>query len=332
MNGGIQDNEGQIHRILAIDGGGIKGAVPAGFLAEIEGVTGKRIVDHFDLIAGTSTGGIIALGLGLGISAADILSFYREKGPGVFGQPENPLARLGRHIRWANRPKYDADALREALTEIFGQRRLGESETRLLVPAYHRDKQDVHVFKTAHHPRLEVDYNEAAVDVALATAAAPAYFPAHHLPSGSHLLDGGVWANNPVGLATVEAVGVLQWPGTNVRVLSLGCTEETMIFGQDPGFLGVGLYGRNIIDLMFRGQSLSAIGTAKILTGHPHDGSKLWRYSAQVPAGTFKLDSADLVDRMAGLGAAEARQALPEIRAEFMTVPRPAFTPHYAPT
>ncbi len=66
-------------RILSIDGGGIKGAMPAAFLATVEEATGKRLIDYFDLIAGTSTGGILALGLGLGLSAADLLAFYEEK-------------------------------------------------------------------------------------------------------------------------------------------------------------------------------------------------------------------------------------------------------------
>lgn len=329
MNRPIESNDGVERRILAIDGGGIKGVMPASFLATVEKATGKRIVDHFDLIAGTSTGGIIAIGLGLGIPASEILSFYREKGPGVFGQPESRMARAHRFLRWGRRPKYAPDALREALTDIFADRRLGESETRLLIPAFHRDQQAVYVFKTAHHPRFAVDFREMAVDVALATAAAPVYFPAHRLPSGSHLLDGGVWANNPIGLAAVEAVGVMRWPGNSVRILSLGCTEETSIFQEDPGFLGVGGFGGNVIGLMFQGQSRSALGTAKILTGHPHDGSKVWRYSPQVPLNTFRLDSVAQIERLAGLGAAEARAALPSLNAEFLAAPRPPFTPHH---
>src|ERR1700747_136493 len=79
-------------RILCIDGGGLKGALPAAFLAEIEEATGKRIVDHFDLIAGTSTGGIIAIGLGLGVPAAEILAFYRDCGPSIFGAAAAPQA------------------------------------------------------------------------------------------------------------------------------------------------------------------------------------------------------------------------------------------------
>lgn len=321
-----------MRRLLAIDGGGIKGVLPAAFLASIEKTTGERIVDHFDLIAGTSTGGIIALGLGLGLPALEILRFYRENGPNVFGRPEGMLRRGLRHARWPFRPKYDPEVLRHELVQVFGERKLGESETRLIIPAYHRDRQGVYVFKTAHHRRLEIDYRVNAVDVALATAAAPVYFPAHRLPSGSHLLDGGVWANNPVGLAAVEAVGVLGWPGEELHVLSLGCTDETWIFGSDPGVAGMGILGRNVISLIFQGQSHAALGTAKILTGHPHSGSKVWRYSPKVPAGTFAMDNTDQIERLAGLGEAEAREALPELRRSFLAGPREAFTPEYAPT
>ncbi len=79
-----------IKRILSIDGGGIKGALPAGFLAQVEEATGERIVDHFDLIVGTSTGGIIAIGLGLGVSASEILSLFRQDGPVIFGEVKKP--------------------------------------------------------------------------------------------------------------------------------------------------------------------------------------------------------------------------------------------------
>jgi uncharacterized protein len=123
-----------IRRILSIDGGGLKGALPIGFLARIEQVTGERIVNHFDLIAGTSTGGIIAIGLGLGIPAAEILDLYRRDGPQIFGAvraaPSAPwharlLARcrdrFGRGARRARQilaPKYNQEPLRQALMRL----------------------------------------------------------------------------------------------------------------------------------------------------------------------------------------------------------------------
>src|SRR2546421_322040 len=117
-------------RVLSIDGGGIKGAFPGSFLATLEESTSGSIADHFDLIVGTSTGGIIALALGLGFTAAEVLEFYEKLGPLVFAG-----GRLVRAIRWVGLSKYESGPLRRALESKFGERRLGESKTRLVVPA-----------------------------------------------------------------------------------------------------------------------------------------------------------------------------------------------------
>ena len=123
-------------RILCIDGGGIKGALPASFLATIEEATGERVIDHFDLIAGTSTGGIIALGLGLGFSAAEVKAFYENDGPSIFA-----TFGLFASVRHVTKAKYEPTALRDALQKILGERRLGESATRLLIPAFEFDSR-----------------------------------------------------------------------------------------------------------------------------------------------------------------------------------------------
>ena len=192
-------------RILALDGGGIKGAFAAAFLETIEEATGKRVADYFDLIAGTSTGGIIALGLGLGISGREIVQFYVNEGPRIFDQ-QNPLDSNGwlsgmtatvaaswKRGKQLATPKYDPTQLKNALERAFQSKRLGDSAVRLVIPAYHADKEDVYVFKTRHHPRLQMDWKESAVNVALATAAAPTYFQAHPMPS-------------PMILATIDRV------------------------------------------------------------------------------------------------------------------------------
>ena len=118
----------KMKRILSIDGGGLKGALPAAFLAEIEEATGKRIVDHFDLIAGTSTGGIIAIGLGLGIPAQTILDFYVNEGPAVFRQDRPHLwvvEKFYRTARRVRRAKYAPDQLKRALIRILGDSLIG---------------------------------------------------------------------------------------------------------------------------------------------------------------------------------------------------------------
>jgi predicted acylesterase/phospholipase RssA len=323
-------------RILALDGGGIKGVLEAAFLDTVETATGKRIADHFDLVAGTSTGGIIALGLGLGLSASEIVEFYVREGPRIFDQADATAAigiaqrcsamlrkwrRRGQQLAW---PKYEPDALRVALTRAFGSKTLGESRLRLVIPAYHSDKDDLYVFKTRHHCRLQVDWRERAVDVALATAAAPTYFRAHVMPSGAPLIDGGIWANNPAGVAAVEARSVLGWKDDDLFVLSLGCTEEIFDVPASAGYKDLLLKST---ELFMRGQSRAAAGTAKLLCDHTEAAPRYFRYQMAVPTGKFALDRVEMIDRLRGLGASCARDALPVLQANFLDTPAEPFVP-----
>ena len=107
-------------RILAIDGGGIKGVFPASFLATVEDSIGNNVADYFDLIVGTSTGGIITLGLGLGLSAQEILAFYEESGPRIFKGN-----RLLRSLRWFGISKYGKGPLEKALKGLFRSEETG---------------------------------------------------------------------------------------------------------------------------------------------------------------------------------------------------------------
>lgn len=321
-------------KILAIDGGGIKGAFPAAFLAAIEEATGKRIADHFDLIAGTSTGGIIALGLGLGLSARDILRFYQENGRQVFGQEVGGAGLWGRvssywrkqerRVRQFVGPGYDPLALKTALEGAFGAKRLADSAVRLVIPAYSISTRSVYVFKTAHHQRFEVDHKRTAVDVALATAAAPTYFPAHALAGDALLVDGGVWANNPAGIAAVEAIGVLGWPGDSLRILSLGCTEPLYTCPARGGRLDFAL---SLNTFFQQGQSVASLGTAKLLCGHSESAPRLFRHSLDVADGRVNLDSAEAIDELVAMGSTFARTALPAVRECFLNEPVERFIP-----
>ena len=138
-------------RILAIDGGGIKGVFPASFLATVEDSIGDNVANYFDLIVGTSTGGIIALGLGLGLSAKEILAFYEEFGPHIFGG-----TRRLRWLRCFSTTKYNRGPLKKALKDTcFGDKKLGDSTKRLVIPCLNTSRTgEVHVYKTAHHPSI----------------------------------------------------------------------------------------------------------------------------------------------------------------------------------
>jgi patatin-like phospholipase/acyl hydrolase len=161
-------------RILAIDGGGIKGAFSAAVLAEWEKQTRRVIAEHFDLIAGTSTGGIIALALGFGLPAAKILEFYQKEGPKIFPNI-TAQQKLSLNLRHLWEPKYSAGPLRTALKGVFGEKCLKDVKCRLLVPAFDVVAGRNYLFKTRHDPRFIFDQDALAVEIALATAAAPTF-------------------------------------------------------------------------------------------------------------------------------------------------------------
>ena len=151
-------------QILSLDGGGIKGLFSAAVLTFLEDDLDIKIVDHFDLIVGTSTGGLIALGLGSGLAPKDIVEFYVTQGPNIF--PSNPLLFLKRYIR----RKFDAGPVEDALKSCFGDKRLADSVTRLVIPSYNIGEDHVYLFKTPHHARLKRDWKVPLWKVGMATS------------------------------------------------------------------------------------------------------------------------------------------------------------------
>jgi uncharacterized protein len=320
---GFLSSEDVVRRILVIDGGGIKGVLPASFLAHVEESLSGKIAEYFDLIVGTSTGGIIALALGLGLSAKEVLAFYEQHGPKIFyGTPRF------RAFRGWFRAKYDAQPLQAALEDVFGKRRLGESTKRLVIPSFNIDTGEVHVWKTSHHPRFERDYRSPVVDVALSTAAAPTYFPTHRIATGSPLIDGGMWANNPIAVALVEAIGILKWPNDGLRVLSLGCTTKALNVDWGKRH-SLGKFGwvEKITDVFITGQSSGAMGMAQHLIADRQNIVRISPFAGD----QYEIDSPDEILSLKGLGASEARKALPSLRALFFETPvSEKFTPFHS--
>ena len=253
-------------RILSIDGGGIRGIFPAAVLAEMERryLDGDSVAGYFDLITGTSTGGIIAIGLGAGIPAAKILQFYMEVGRDIFS-PRRRLAKLWKARKLVTH-MYDDQKLKEHLQRQLGSRTLGDSSSRLCVPSCDGTHGDIWVYKTPHHPDYQMDGVRRMVDVALATAAAPTYFRPME-DGGFRLLDGGLWANNPIMVGVVEALTALGVSRGRIRVLSLGCGSEPYRVGRWKTSAG-GLFAwRDAIFGAMRYQSLAALGQARLLLG-----------------------------------------------------------------
>ena len=317
-------------RILCIDGGGIRGTFPAAFLAEAEKHLSHPIGTYFDLIAGTSTGGILAAGLALGFPASDLLALYETHGPKVFGLRDSSLISQGanwfRCIRRVFRPKHNLDNLRMVLREAFGGKRVGDAKTRLMIPAWNPVSRSPHVYKTAHHARLKTDYRTRVIDAVLATAAAPTYFRQHVSETGAELLDGGIWANNPIAIATVEAIALLRWPPQSLRILSLGCLEQTYTI---PKSSGLGGFAPKYADLSIDAQSKGSIGMAMLLTGHPHEQTAIYRIDHTVPHNAYKLDDVRFIRTLKGLGHHKARTEHPTLSPVFFETLAEEFVPYH---
>lgn len=203
-------------RILCIDGGGIRGIIPAVVLEELEQRTGRAISDCFDLIAGTSTGGIIALALTRPdprgrpqYSAADVLGFYEDIGPSIF---ERDALHRALTLESLAGPRFDSAPLRRALDEYFGDTRLSEALRDVLVTSYDIERREPFFFKS-HYARVQPERDFTMRDVAAATAAGPTYFEPVRVDTTDEvgyraLVDGGVFANNPTMCAWVEALGL----------------------------------------------------------------------------------------------------------------------------
>ncbi len=248
-----------------MDGGGIRGIFPAAVLASLEQdhLQGKSIGDYFDLIAGTSTGGILALGLGAGITASEMLQMYLDEGHRVFpSRGRGPLGRVRRFVS----AQYDRKLLDELLNQKFGDKTLRESKLRLLIPSTEGRNGEVYVFKTPHHPGYILDGDERMSAVAAATSAAPTYFTPFERESHTYL-DGGIWANNPTMTALVEALSRFTTRREDVRILSIGCGQKPFQVTEGQVRYSGMVHWRSIIDVAMHLQSVTAVNQAGMLIG-----------------------------------------------------------------
>ncbi len=310
-------------QILSLDGGGIKGLFSAAMLAAIEEDSGVSIIDHFDLITGTSTGGIIALGLGLGMKPREIVDFYAKYGKTIF--PRRYGVKSLQH--WMYR-KFSADPLINALKECFEDKRFGHSKRALVIPSYNIGDDDVYLFRTAHHPKLKRDYKVPAWKIALATSAAPTYFPCTREVDRVRLIDGGIWANNPTMVGIIEAYGTLNIPLEAISVFSIGTSDEVTQRAKrlDNGGIIAWALGATATDVIMRGQSIGVNNQATFLLGKQN----IMRLNPKVPAGEFSLDGVEKADDLIAKAAHYSRHCMAEFEEKFTKYIAPPFTPYYA--
>lgn len=294
-------------QILSLDGGGIKGLFSAAVLAFLEEDLNTNVIDHFDLITGTSTGGIIALGLGAGLRSREIVEFYVSNCHQIFN------AHFLSPLKHFFKSKYSANPLENALKDCFGEKRLADSCKRLVITSYNISDDSVYLFKTPHHDRLRRDYKVPMWKIARATSAAPTYFRAFSGIDNVRLIDGGVWANNPSIVGITEAVSLFNIPLGDIYVLNMGTTDEVKHY---PSYLDKGgliKWRKAALSIILHGQSIGAWTQSQHLIGKDH----IERLDPKVPDGLFALDKLS-TGALLSKAAHESRHFCPRFKELFM--------------
>lgn len=226
-------------KILSIDGGGIRGLIPAKVLAQLENdlskdFPGKKLYEHFDLICGTSTGSILAIAIALGVPSNELVDFYKQYAAEIF--PKWYMEILPRTGRVMINSMYSNRQLRKRLKEVYMKANggtdptLNDLKTNVCIPTFNGNTGEINVLKTKHHPEYVRDYKLPACDVALSSSSAPVYFPPHTFEySNEHgeginvnMIDGGIFANNPGLIGLLEATEKLGKDFSQIKLLSIG--------------------------------------------------------------------------------------------------------------
>jgi hypothetical protein len=304
-------------KVLCIDGGGIRGLIPALVLAEIERRTGRRTAEMVDFVAGTSTGGILACGLTRGgadgtprYSAQELANIYVEEGPRIFRR--SLLKRIFSVEGWVDE-RYEDDGLNDALERYLGDALLSDALTDVLVTAY-----DIHdrfaFFFRSQRARNDPTYDFPLVRVARATAAAPSYFEPAEVTdrAGARtypLIDGGVYAVNPSMIAYADVVAGGQRDRLEL-MLSLGTGEQIRGYTfEQARWWGQLEWARPALDMVFDGVADTIEFESKTLMG-----DRYVRLQTELDLASDELDDASAsnlaalreeADRLIAASAAE---------------------------
>ena len=334
-------------RILSLDGGGIRGAFTASLLAEVESRLELPIGRYFDLVAGTSTGALIAAAIASGISANIIVELYEKKSGEIFKprpkhKPKKWRHRLGMHFaRPASKAtigvpfddflqsKYEAQPLRHAVEGVFGRQLIGDLKMcRLVIPAVDVSAGRTIVFKTPHLPNLTRDRHYRISDVLMATTAAPTYFPHAPLGNGS-MVDGGLWANNPGMVAYTEAMKIREcakrdcdpmFEFSDIHVLSIGTGEPRYSLSPPGETAGLGWWGPRVFDIASISQSQGTHFQLQYLLD-----DRYFRLNFDLPDPSWTLDSIKHLPELMHRGQTVAHENLPRILDRFFTTTAPDF-------
>ncbi|MDA0170339.1 patatin-like phospholipase family protein [Solirubrobacter taibaiensis] len=243
-----------MRKALAIDGGGIRGYIPALVLAEMERRTGRGIASMFDLIAGTSTGGILACALTMPepMTAVEAAGFYEQDGPKIFNKRTlKAITSAGGLID----ERYDTAGIAGVLRRRFGDTRLGAATTPMLVTVYDIAAREPLVL----HSKTDPDVTMA--DAAQASSAAPTYFEPVQVGDRT-LIDGGMFATNPAVYAWVDE----DEPPALLLALGTGRQTRPLPFEDVRGW-GKIEWGKPLVDIVSDGSASAADAYLSKLAG-----------------------------------------------------------------
>lgn len=314
--------------ILSLTGGGFLGLYTACVLAELEHRAGEPLGRRFDLLAGTSIGGILAIALAFEVPMAEVREAFARRGREIFTAREVPRTRLARlRQAWSGfaSPRYRLDPLAAILGDLLGDRTLAEAKHPVLVPAINLTRGETRLFRTPHHPRFGADADCRAVDAALATAAAPLFFPLARI-GGDLMMDAGVYVDSPDILALHEAEIFLGHKREDMRMLSVG--TMTADFAAPPttpaavGALGWMKEPRLIYTILSAQQHLTCTMAREAL------GNRYLRIDRANPEATWRvidLDAAgpNAVRALLDIGACAAQEELANPALAAFLAPRP---------
>jgi len=251
----IKSSDEKHFQILSLSGGGIRGLYTIQVLATLEEQLAEHHEDegycigqHFDLISGTSIGGLIALGLANGVTARHILKVMNENRLSIFPAKKSILKKFSA----AFSTLYKQEPLKKLLKDIYGNATIGSLNTRIVIPTINYSKGQVQIFKTPHCKQFKSDHVHSLVNIALATSAAPTFFPIHEF-NDSWYLDGGLAANSPAFIAIHEASYFLGVPLNKIRLLQVGTmgnkTTTNHKGAKNGGYILRWGFGRKLIEV-----------------------------------------------------------------------------------
>lgn len=223
---------------IALTGGGFRGLYTARVMQRIEEHTGDPIGRHFDLITGTSIGGIVALAMAFEVPMKSVVEVFEEYGSEIFPPHSPPQTKIGKAIdlwKYRQTARYSTDPLKEAISKLIDKNAiLGDAIHPVAIPAVNVTQGQPQVFKTRHKPEWTRDWKYKAIEIALATSAAPTFFELAEV-GGNLYADGGLFANAPDLIATHEAEHFFSVPSDAIRLLSVGTTTKSYSVSFDAG-------------------------------------------------------------------------------------------------